>query len=163
MLTRRITFRMYPSKAQEAKLFDWRRLHCYLYNSAVADRRDSYKKRGVSVSYLDQQNRLPAFKATWNEHKALGSQALQNTLKRVDLAYQGFFKKLRGHPKFKSIRHYSGWTYPAKSGWKADTDGTNGYLNISNLGKVQIRGQARTWGTPTTCTIVRRNGKWGVA
>lgn len=151
---------MYPSKAQEAKLFDWRRLHCYLYNSAVADRRDSYKKRCVSVNYLDQQNRLPAFKETWGEYKELGSQALQNTLKRVDLAYQGFFKRLRGYPKFKSIRHYSGWTYPAKAGWKAETDGKNGHLNISNLGRVQITGQARTWGTPTTCTIVCRNGKW---
>jgi putative transposase len=25
---------------------------------------------------------------------------------------------------------------------------------------MQMRGQARTWGTPTTCTIVYRNGKW---
>jgi putative transposase len=25
---------------------------------------------------------------------------------------------------------------------------------------IQMRGQARTWGKPTTCTIVYRNGKW---
>ena len=45
-------------------------------------------------------------------------------------------------------------------GWKAHTIGNNGYLELSNLGQVQLRGKAKTWGTPTTCTIVYRNGLW---
>jgi len=36
------------------------------------------------------------------------------------------------------------------------TNGKNGYLEFANLGKMQMRGQARTWGRPTTCTIVYR-------
>jgi putative transposase len=160
MLTRRTTFRLYPKPAQEAQLFEWRRLHAYLYNSAVADRKASYKKLGKSVDYYDQQNRLPAFKEVWTEYKPLGSHALQATLKRVDLAFQRFFKGIGGYPKFQSIRNYSGWTYPCSSGWKAQTMGDNGYLELSNLGKIQMRGKARTWGIPTTCTIVYRNGKW---
>ena len=160
MVTRRITFRLYPTASQEKILYDWRRLHCYLYNSALADRRDSYKLKGVSVDYFDQQNRLPDFKEVWTVYKKLGSHALQSTLKRVDLAYGRFFSCGGGYPKFKSIRHYSGWTYPCKSGWKALTDGTNGYLDLSNLGKIQMRGEARTWGLPSTCTILNRQGKW---
>jgi putative transposase len=160
MLTRRTTFRLYPKPVQEAKLFEWRRLHAYLYNSALADRKDSYQKRGESVGYFDQQNRLPAFKEVWTEYKELGSHALQATLKRVDLAFQRFFAGLGGYPKFKALRHYSGWTYPCKAGWKAESEGGNGYLNLSNLGRIQMRGQARTWGAPTTCTILCRNGKW---
>ena len=70
MLTRRITFRLYPKPAQEAQLFEWRRLHAYLYNSALADRKDSYQKRGETVDYFDQQNRLPAFKETWQEYRS---------------------------------------------------------------------------------------------
>jgi putative transposase len=104
---------------------------------------------------------LPAFKEVWIEYKQLGSQTLQATLKRVDLAYQSFFKGLRGKPKFKSIRHYSGWTYPATSGWKVHTTGNNGYLELTDLKlKLRMRGKARTWGKPTTCTIVYRNGYW---
>lgn len=159
-VTRRVTFRLYPKPAQESKLFEWRRLHCYLYNSALADRKDSYQKLNQSVGYRDQQNRLPAFKAVWTEYKELGSQALQATLKRVDFAFQRFFKGLGGYPRFASIRTYSGWTYPATSGWKAHTTGDNGYLEVSNLGQIQMRGKARTWGTPTTCTVVYRHGKW---
>jgi putative transposase len=159
-VTRRVTFRLYPKPAQEAQLFEWRRLHCYLYNSALADRKDSYQKLNQSVGYFGQQNRLPAFKTVWAEFAELGSQSLQATLKRVDFAFQRFFKGLGGYPRFQSIRNYSGWTYPAKSGWKAHTTGDNGYLDLSNLGQIQMRGKARTWGTPTTCTIVYRHGKW---
>ena len=75
-------------------------------------------------------------------------------------AYARFFKGLGKYPKFKSIRHYSGWTYPCIAGWQVETDGKNGHLTVSNLGRMQMRGQARTWGKPTTCTIVYRNGYW---
>lgn len=163
MLTRRITFRLYPTKQQSAKLFEWKRLHCYLYNAAVADRRDMYKRWGISVDYYGQQNCLPAFKREWPEFAEMGSHALQATLKRVDFAFVRFFKSLGGYPKFKGNRFYSGWTYPCKSGWKAQTEGHHGSLKVSNLGTIKMRGKARTWGTPTTCTIFCRYGKWYVS
>lgn len=106
--TRITTFRLYPTPAQERQLFEWRRLHCYLYNAAIADRRDMYKQWAIGINYFGQQNCLPAFKEEWPEFKTLDAHALQATLKRVDLAYQGFFKGLRGYPKFKSIQCYSG-------------------------------------------------------
>jgi putative transposase len=161
MMTRRVTFRLYPSKAQTAKLFEARRFHAYLYNACVEHRKTSYQKFGKSVTYLDQQNLLPAFKGDWQEYKQLGAHSLQATVKRVDFAFQRFFKGLGGYPKFQSIRHYSGWTYPDGQSWVAHSDGKNGYLELRDLGlKLQMRGQARTWGNPTTCTTVYRNGKW---
>jgi putative transposase len=160
MVTRRVTFRLYPTRQQEAQLHRWRRMHCNLYNAALADRKTSYQKLGVSVSYLDQQNRLPEFKKVWPEYVELGSHALQATLKRVDFAYSRFFKGLGGYPKFKAARRFSGWTYPCSAGWKAQTDGKHGQLSLTNLGVVRMRGQARTWGTPTTCTIMFKHGVW---
>lgn len=159
-ITRRVTFRLYPSPAQIKTLSYWRRLHKDLYNAAIANRKTQYKHFKKSVSYYEQQNCLPEFKEVWQEYKPLGSHALQATLKRVDMAYQRFFKGKAGYPKFKSIRHYSGWTYPCRAGWKVLSDGKNGYLELSNLGKIQMRGEARTWGKPTTCTIVNRQGVW---
>jgi putative transposase len=158
--TRRSTFRLYPNRQQEKTLHYWRKLHANLYNAAVYNRKTQYQKFGHSVNYLEQQNCLPDFKEVWTEYKTLGSHALQATLKRVDFAFSRFFKKLGGYPKFKASRRYSGWTYPCKSGWKAESNGKNGYLSITNLGRIQMRGQARTWGIPTTCTILFRNGKW---
>jgi putative transposase len=100
---------------------------------------------------MEQQNCLPAFKEVWIEYKEINSQALQATLKRVDFAFERCQKKLGKRPRFKSIRNYSGWTYPAKTGYSVESDGENGYLNLSKIGRIQMRGQAKYWGTPTTC------------
>ena len=162
MLTRRITFRLYPSRTQEQKLFEARRLHAYLFNGAIANRKTQYQKFGHSVDYFEQQASLPAFKEVWTEYKALNAGSLQATLKRVDFGFVRFFQGLGGYPRFRSIRNYSGWTYPdGRQGFKAHTSGKNGYLELTDLKvKIQMRGQARTWGKPTTCTIVYRSGKW---
>jgi putative transposase len=142
------------------KLHYWRKLHKDLFNACLYQRKTEYQRCGNSINYYDQQNALPQFKECWTEYKELGSQALQATVKRVDYAFSRFFNGLGGYPKFKSARHYRGWTYPSTSGWKVHTTGDNGYLELSNLGQVQMRGKARTWGTPTTCTIIYKQDKW---
>lgn len=121
---------------------------------ALEHRITSYRRMGKSVGYFDQQNLLPAFKQDWPEYKELGSHAPQATVKRVDFAFERFFKGLGKYPKFKSIRHYSGWTFPDKQSWVAQTNGKHGRLEISNLGSIRMRGQ--DMGLPTTCTLVYR-------
>ncbi|MFB2969139.1 RNA-guided endonuclease InsQ/TnpB family protein [Aerosakkonema sp. BLCC-F183] len=158
--TRRTTFRLYPNQAQAVKLFEWRKLHCWLYNQALSDRQIAYKRDKKSVSYFDQQRAVKVIRQVLPEFKQLGSHALQATIKRVDFATKRFFHGLGKYPRYKSLRHYSGWTYPCTAGWKAHTTGVNGYLDISNLGHIQMRGKARAWSNPTTLTIVYRNGKW---
>ena len=160
MATRRMTFRLYPNKQIEQSLRYHRKLHKDLFNAAVYNRFTQYEKFKHFVSYIEQQNSLPAFKEVWTEYKEINSQALQATLKRVDFAFERWFKGLGKRPKFKSIRHYSGWTYPAKTGYSVESNGENGYLNLSKIGRIQMRGKAKYWGQPTTCTIVYRNGNW---
>lgn len=160
MAIRRYTFRLYPNKAQERVLFDARRLHCYLYNACIAHRRFEWKKNQKIVDYFQQQNCLPAFKKEWVEFAHLHSQALQSTVKRADLAYNSFFKGLRGLPKFKSIRNYSGWTYSSLSGWKVNTNGKHGTVTLNDLGvTLKMRGKAPSWGVPTTLTLVYKPSK----
>ena len=155
MATRRYTFRLYPNKTQQKALFAARRLHAYLYNACVAHRRYEWRANKKTVSYLEQQNCLPEFKKEWSEFATLHSQSLQATVKRVDLAYNSFFRGLRGLPKFKGIRNYSGWTYPAKSGWKIKSNGKHGTLILNDLKiALKMRGRAKNWGVPTTLTIV---------
>lgn len=160
MALRRATFRLYPTKKINDLLHYHRKLHKELYNAAIYNRVTSYKRFGKSVSYLEQQNCLPQFKETWTEYKQINSQALQSTLKRVDFAFERFFNGLSGYPKYKSIRRYSGWSYPAHSGWKCHSTGDNGYLELTKIGNIQMRGKARLWGNPKSLDIVYRNGKW---
>lgn len=160
MPVRRVTFRLYPNKKQEQVLRYHRKLHKDLYNAAVSNRFTQYQRFGHKVDYFEQQNSLPAFKEVWTEYKECNCMTLQATLKRVDFAFQRWFKGLGKRPKYKSIRHYGGWTYPSKTGWKAHTIGDKGYLELAKIGSIQMRGKARNWGKPTTCTMVYRNGKW---
>lgn len=160
MALRRATFRLYPNKQVLKMLHYHRQLHKDLYNAAVSNRITSYKKFGKSVSYFEQQNCLPDFKEVWREYKVINSQALQATLKRVDFAFQRFFKGLGKYPKFKSIRHYSSWTYPSFPGWKVHSTGDNWYLELAKIGQIQMRGKARLWGHPKALDIVYRYGKW---
>jgi putative transposase len=162
MPVRRATFRLYPTSAQEQKLRWARAMHKDIYNSALANRKTQYQKFGNSVNYYQQQGSLPAFKEVWTEYKELNAGSLQATLKRVDFAYQRFFQGLAKYPRFKSIRHYSGWTYPdGRQGFKVHTTGVNGYLKLVDLDiEIQMRGKARIWGRPTTCTLVYRANKW---
>lgn len=160
MAIKRITFRLDPNQTQINKLHYWRKLHCSLYNACVYHRKTEYKEFGKNVNYFDQQNCLPEFKKCWPEYKELGSHALQATVKRVDFAFQRFFKLKSGYPKFKASRNYRGWAYPDGAGWSIDSSGHHGFLTLSNLGKIKIRGKARDWGTPKTCTIMFKQGKW---
>jgi len=55
-------FRMYPNKQQEAQL-DLTLDTCrYLYNLALADRKNAYESEGISRSYYDQAAMLVAEK-----------------------------------------------------------------------------------------------------
>ena len=160
MATKRQTFRLYLNKEQEDKLFGARRVHAYVYNACIAHRRYEWRANKKSVSYFEQQNCLPLFKKEWVEFAYIHSQAMQATVKRVDLAYNSFFSGLRGLPKFKSIRNYSGWTYPGLSGWKVESSGKHGRLTLNDLGiTLKMRGQAKDWGIPTTLTIVYKPSK----
>jgi putative transposase len=101
------------------------------------------KTSGAGDSLAEFNNSLPAFKEVRREYKECNCMTLQATLKRVDYAFQRWFKGLGKRPKYKSIRHYSGWTYPSKTGWKAHTNGVNGYLELAKIGFIQMRGKAR--------------------
>jgi len=158
--TRRQTFRLYPSQAQQKALLSARRLHCYLYNACVSHRQYEYKQNRRTVGYLEQQNLLPEFKQVWPEFAQLNSQSVQATVKRVDDAYQRFFQGLSRKPKYKSIRQYSGWTYPARSGWKVNSTGKHGTVTLNDLSiTLKMRGKAKDWGVPTTLTIVYKPSK----
>jgi putative transposase len=170
--TRNIKFRLYPSRKQEQTLFSWLDLHRELYNAAIQERRDAWKKAGVSVRYLDQQNVLPEIKQFRPELVPLGSHALQETVRRVDRAFQAFFRRVRtgdkpGFPRFKSRNRFDSFTYPDPAGWKVlENKKRRGKLRIGNLGTIRMRGSPRVTlerGELRTLTVLRKNGKWYAA
>ena len=95
MQRRKVTLKLDPNAAQSARLDAWTRLHCELTNAALEERIDAWRKAGQSISYFDQQNTLPEIKAARPEFAELGSHALQQTLRRLDLAFAAFFRRVK--------------------------------------------------------------------
>ena len=148
------------------------RLHAELYNAALQERVDAYRKAAVSISYYDQQNTLPAIKKDRPEMVSLGSHALQETLRRLDRAFQGFFRRVKaggspGFPRFKSSRRFPGFAYPDPAGWKLMQHGTRGATLRLGSGKkalmIRARGKHRFGDfTPNDVTLMhRRNPRTG--
>jgi putative transposase len=167
MQTRQVQFKLYPTSAQKLELENWNVLHCRLYNACLEQRITMYRQRGVSVCYYDQQNELPALKKEFPEYIPLGSQALQETVRRVDRAFQAFFARVKrgetpGFPRFKSSKNYSGFCYPAKAGWKFElgSNGKHGKLTLSKLGTLKARGVPRQWGEARQVILSKHSGSW---
>jgi len=102
-------FRMHPNKQQEASLDLILDTCRYLYNLALANRKDAHVSEGVSRSYEDQAAMLVVEKNDGN-FKAVFSQVLQDVLRRLDKSFKAFFRRVRGgempgRPRFKG----QGW------------------------------------------------------
>lgn len=171
MERRKVTFKLYPNARQAERLTGWVRLHCELYNAALQERIEAYRKCGKSISYYDQQNVLPEIKAARPELVELGSHALQQTLRRLDLAFAAFFRRVKagqtpGFPRFKSSARFSGFCYPDPAGWKLMQCGKRGGTLRLGSGKdamsIRLRGQHRfgSEAKPNDLTITRKNGEW---
>jgi len=170
MQRRKATFKLYPNAVQQQTLEEWTRLHCELYNAALQERIEAYRKVGISISYYDQQNALPEIKVHRPEFIELGSHALQQTLRRLDLSFQAFFRRVKagqtpGFPRFKSSTRFSGFCYPDLAGWKLFQQGERGATLRIGSGKdammIRARGKHRfAEFKPNDLTITRRNGQW---
>jgi putative transposase len=154
-------YRIYPSKAQVRKLDVTLALCCELYNAALQERRDAWRICRTSINYHAQAIQLPEIKEIRPELNTVHSQALQETLKRLDKAFDAFFRRVKagekpGFPRFRSRARYDSITYP-QTGFCVES----GKLRLSKIGKVKIKLHRPIEGKIKTLTITRTStGKW---
>src|SRR5438105_10886556 len=109
-------FRLSPTRKQVGTL-EWTLRRCKeLYNAALQERRDAYQMCGVSVFYNMQAAQLPEIKQVREEYQDIYSQVQQDVLRRLDKAFDAFFRRVEngeqpGHPRFKSRDRYQSSTY----------------------------------------------------
>ena len=168
MLNRKVTYRLYPNAEQEARLQETLGLHQRLYNTALEERIRVYQETGKGLTFADQCKALTQWRKAVPALAGLNAQSEQVTLKRLHLAFQHFFRRVKnretpGFPRFKSIRRYPGWGYKTHGdGWKLHPgeNGKHGKLYLQSIGLVPVRGKAITAGAPVICEILHKAGKW---
>ncbi|MDD1677675.1 MAG: transposase [Methanomicrobiales archaeon] len=107
---------MRPTKAQEAALTTWLAQCCDLYNGALHERRDAWRKLGKGVTLYDQFKSLTEVRRTvpgWDE---VPCEVARSALRRLDLAMKAFFRRCKagetpGFPRFRSKRRYDSFGF----------------------------------------------------
>jgi len=165
-MKRAYRFRLYPKEKQVEQLEQTLTLCRRLYNAGLEHRIVAYRN-GQSTTYLQQQNDLPLIKKEFPEYASVHSQALQDTLKRLDKAYKAFFRRVEekrkgknvkaGFPRFKGENRYDSITYP-QSGFRLLP---NGHLLLSKVGEVRMFMHRSPKGKIKTLNVKRdRCGCW---
>ena len=169
LVKRKVTYRLYPTSSQESTMLRILRLHQQLYNAALEHRIGAYRSQKHSITCFEQNKELTLVRFEFPEYAALNAQSMQVTMKRLDLAFKSFFRRIKegaskaGFPRFKSIDRYPGWGYATHGdGWRllAGEGMKHGHLRLSGIGHVKMRGTARTLGSPKTLEIQYKQGCW---
>jgi putative transposase len=163
-------YRLYPNRTIEKKLYFVLNRCRELYNAGLSERRDAYRMAGKSVTYFDQQNDLPAIKHEIRpEYQNIGSHVLQDVLKRLDKAFQAYFRRCQngekpGYPRFQGRNRYTSFTYPDGAGWKveSDPDHQKGRLILSKIGSINIKLHRKIEGKIKTVTLKQEVDQWYV-
>ncbi len=148
----------------QAQVLDTTLYRCRtLYNGALEQRRVWWGRgEGKSATYYQQANELPDMKAACPEFAEVNAQVLQDVLRRLDRAFQAFFRRVKtgempGYPRFRGRGRYHSFTYPQYGGG-AVVDG--GVLSLSKIGRIRMRIHRPMQGVPKTVTISREADGW---
>lgn len=156
-------YRLYPNQEQARTLF-WTLTRCReLYNAALSERRDAYRYAQQSITYRMQQQDLPEIKNVLREeYQNIHSQVLQDVLRRLDKAFQAFFRRVAngekpGYPRFQGRNRYHSFTYP-QGGYRL----CEKRVTLSKIGSLKIKLHRPIEGSIKTCTIKYEAGQWYV-
>ena len=86
-------FRLYPSADQGKTLDKHLNLCRELYNVFLEQRIIAHGM-GMRINYNYQQDQIPELKRGLEECKGIHSQVLQDVARRLDKAYQNFFRRV---------------------------------------------------------------------
>ena len=142
-------YRLYPKPAQAALLQKSFGCARFVYNDGLAKRIAHLEATGQSLSCFEQMKHLTALKKQYGWLNEVSSQALQQALRHLDMAYKAFSDGA-GLPRFKS-KHRAKKSFSCPQGCRVDFSAQR--LTIPKLPNLKMRLSRRFEGTIKTVTI----------
>ena len=157
-------YRIYPTRKQAEFLIQELAATQGLYNAGLEQPRTAWKRCGRSLTYLDQAADLKDLHANGIPTPTNYS-ACQDVLRRLDKAFQAFFRRLEagkrpGFPRFRSRNRYDSITYPSYGDGSRIREG--GKLYLQGVGELRVKWHREIKGTIKTVTVRRSAGRWHV-
>lgn len=118
VLTHRV--RLQPTREQHRALERVLEQQRQLYNAALEERIECYRKTGKTLTDIDQSRSLTLIRADDPEFAGVQRRIQRATLTRLNRAFKSFFKRAKagagassGFPKFKGREHFDGFGFDA--------------------------------------------------
>jgi putative transposase len=93
-----------------------------LYNAALEERIDAWKKQKISISKFDQCKSLTLIRQDEKRFSQYAVTMLRTPLVQVDEAFKGFFSRVKkggsaGFPRFRSLKRLRSFGFTEATGW----------------------------------------------
>lgn len=159
-------YRLYPTSKQTKALISQLEGHRFLYNQALAQRKDVYKQTGKGNGYFSQSTGLlPKLRKEIKSLALCNYSSTQQTLRRLDKSFKAFFRRVKagekpGHPRFKPSDRFNTIAYATLG------DGCQikeNRLYLQNIGCIKVKWHRPIEDNIKTLSVSRRNGKWYVS
>ena len=117
MIRRSLKYRLYRSGRDKHLI---RQIHAAasIWNHCLALQKRYYRMYGKHLGANRLMKHIAKLRKRSEFWSCLGSHAMQETITRLDKAWQAFFKGQRRMPRFKKSRLYTSFTFKSQAGWK---------------------------------------------
>jgi putative transposase len=161
-------FRLFPSRAQADALTGMLGAFCDLYNAGLQQRIEAYRRRGITLRYVDQANELKAVRAADERLGNFSFSAEQQVLRRLDKAFAAFFRRLKdrngkaGFPRFQAKRRFDSAEFRIGDGLTLRKSRRIGLTGIPGEIKVKWHRPLPEGAKVGAAVLSQSNGKWFV-
>jgi putative transposase len=119
-------YRILPTRRHHRALESLLEGQRQLYNAGLEERMDAYRKAGITRTYFDQLKALTEWRKEDAEAAAVPVNLQRWTLKRLDDAYQGFFRRIKtgrkpGFPRFRGKGRFDSFGFCEFRGIRFET------------------------------------------
>lgn len=163
-MRRAYVFRLRPTSRQHVALAACADAHRELYNAALQERRDAWAHSKTRINYGDQSAQLTEIRATRPDQAVWSFSSQQATLRRLNKAFGGFFRRVKagqtpGYPRFKGKARFDSVEWP-KDGdgarWLPDAK----RVYLQGIGQVKVSLHREVAGRVKTIQIKRQGRRW---
>jgi putative transposase len=155
-------YRLWTNANQERELGIMLETHRRLYNACLDQRKTVYETEKKSVKYTEQSAWFKAERTTNPYFARLNFSSAQATMRRLDKAYQNFFRRVKagekpGYPRFKARGRFESIEFPAYGdGIRLNGD----RLRVQHVGVIRVKLHRPHEGVIKTATLKLEDNKW---
>jgi putative transposase len=157
-------FRLRPTSRQHITLAACVEAHRELYNAALQERRDACAHSNTRIYYGDQSAQLTEIRRVRPDQAVWSFSSQQATLRRLNEAFAGFFRRVRagqkpGYPRFRGKARFDSVQWP-KGGDGARWLPEARRVYLQGIGQVKVHLHRPVAGRVKTIQIKRQGRRW---